>query len=191
MIHWILLNIFIMLFCAYITLFRNRTKVHRNDSKRIRIKNSIHNRMSSTRYSVAITLHALFFDDYKYKSCENNDDVQEQLVCFYCDTSLIDKYRAVDHIYPVIVNRKPSNRLVLSNWNKVVCCTSCNSQKSNHDCIQWMKQKGLNNEKIIRMKKRMSNIGLLTADDYKKLLSKFNHFMKIHEDQCDSLTTVS
>jgi len=189
MSYWVFLKIVIVLLCITLIIRRNYTKTNKNCSKRIRIKNSIHNRMSSTRYSVAITLHALFDNENECTQCENHE-LDKQTICFYCDSSLASKFRAVDHIYPVIVNRQPSNRLVLSKWNKVVCCMSCNSQKSNHDCIDWMRKKGVKNEKIARIKKRMSKIGFLTTEDYNKLLTKFNHFMKIHEKQCDSLTTL-
>jgi len=172
--------------CYMSLLVRYHICVKRNlTTKRPTIKNSIHSRLSSTRYAVAITLHSVF--NHSYENDPRLESKNEKQVCFYCDTSLASKARSVDHIFPVIVNKKPSNRMVLSKWNEVVCCVACNSRKSNHDCIGWMKKNRIETDKILEIEHKMQRIGQLSETDYNQLLNKFETFMLHHEIQCNTL----
>lgn len=171
------------LLCMKCMKYSNRNM----STKRVLVKNCVHSRLSSIRYSVAITLHSLF-----NTLDESNESFEDNVcnVCFYCNISLESKSRAIDHIFPVIINRKPSNRMVLSKWNQVICCVTCNSKKSNRECIDWMKKNGIDDEKIQRIAFKMSKVGFLSKTNYRKLLAKYEWFFMHHEFQCNILLQI-
>ena len=154
-------------------------------------KNSLRNRMSSTQYACAVTI----FKSFEPLIEKNNDDsfTNSNFACFYCDCDLGDRGRAVDHMLPVIVNKKPNTKYVLARNNTVHCCIPCNTSKGNRPVIAWMSAHTnplINNpEKINKATQQIASIPHVPSDIYAHMLSLFDAFMANHEQQIQMLET--
>ena len=152
---------------------------HKKQPENKNCKNTLKSRIGSIRYSAAMTLFSLLQEnDVTNTANINSINVTE---CFYCECSLLNTVHSVDHIFPVIVNRKPNTKYICSHMNLVHCCGSCNSNKGNRDIMKWMKahknEKIINPTKIQTMSKRIETVPDIPSDVYAKMLFKFETCM--------------
>ena len=160
-------------------------------------KNSLRSRMSSTQYACAITVFKSFEPLIEKNSVvsTNNDDTftNSDVACFYCDCDLtvVNKGRAMDHMLPVIVNKKPNTKYFRAHNNTVHCCIPCNTSKGNRPVIAWMSAHTnplINNpEKIRKATQQIASIPDVPSDIYAHMLSLFDAFMANHEHQIQLL----
>jgi hypothetical protein len=120
-----------------------------------------------------------------------DDDIKEG-VCAYCDAQV--STNQIDHIYSVIQKGgKPSLHITESPLNKVPCCQSCNSSKSNEEVLHWMTNKKMcSKEQIERIKRRMTKVPKWDDQTYQSITFKRDIFNSIHmiiREFCESKVT--
>jgi 5-methylcytosine-specific restriction endonuclease McrA len=136
-------------------------------------KNTLHSREGSWRYATAMSLHIA--------NSNVETTVEYSDTCFYCKTKL-DKTtkKATDHIFPVIIKGQPTQKIINSKNNKVICCSICNSQKGNKDPLQWVENKNFGNEVKDSLQKKIKNIPTFTNEVFGNIIfPKFNKAIAI------------
>jgi len=97
--------------------------------------NYIFNRVGTIRYEISKTLLP---EERKLPLEENK--LRKLLLflddkCEYCRLNKIGK--TGDHFYPMIVKKRPGNYCDDA-WNRIPCCSTCNSSKGGTEWKQWI-----------------------------------------------------
>ena len=144
-----------------------------------RVKNSLYDRKGSFHYSASLSIHSShpLLEDVSTTSREE---------CFYCKKSLVDQHKCMDHIESVIKDGKPNTKYVNSVYNKVLCCTHCNTSKGNTDPIEWATRKNLSEATVWDIKTRMEKIPTFNQNEVRENLKKY----KIAKDLYDIIIFV-
>lgn len=143
-------------------------------------KNTLHDRRGSFRYAVHKTLQHKNTPTSSNVLC--NDDTS---TCFYCKKNFSEHKlkRSIDHIFNLInKGGEPTQRMVESQHNKVLCCSICNSSKGNGDAITWANTQHLSETTINSIIERKKHVLVFDDDTYKeKLLLPYNLSMCLYE----------
>jgi hypothetical protein len=146
-------------------------------------KNSLRNRISSNNHSTAISVLQSIAD--RIPTANTLTAYHQDNTCFYCDCDLTNEKIALDHILPVIANKKPNTKYIIDDNNIVQCCVPCNSSKGNKDVLTWMKD---NQNEHINTPMKIQDVFQFIADIpdipeniYKNVLTKYNDATQLHE----------
>lgn len=151
---------------------------HKTSNKRKYIeKDTLKKRESSIRYSTSMTLTRAFITDEQLDAYVTDTDNIEE--CVYCGADVSNNQ--IDHIYPIIKKGRPSRYITESPLNKVPCCQSCNSSKSNEEVLDWMVKKKCSQERIDKIKRRMEKVPEWDEKKYQLMNKKFDMAMKLQE----------
>ena len=149
-------------------------------------KNTVQSRKTSIQYYVASSLHNLHTPS-KYLNEGFNILISSQ-TCIYCGIEFSKSNKStIDHIYPLINDGVPSKRMVFCYQNFGLCCSSCNSSKSNRCHIQWMTKKQYCNERLNLINRQISLVPTFSDEIYNLILIKYKTFMKNHMDSINEL----
>lgn len=149
-------------------------------------RNTLQSRKSSIQYYVASSLHKMFTPS-EFLQGDYNTLIDTE-TCIYCGVEFSSENRqTVDHIYPLIRDGLPNKKMVFCYQNKGFCCSTCNSSKSNHCHIQWMKKKNFSMERLEVINKQINLVPTFSNKTYTLLISKYKRFMNNHENNIKEL----
>jgi hypothetical protein len=155
---------------------------HKTSNKRkYSEKDTLKKRVGSIRYMTSMTLTRTFITDEQLDAYVAYDDDIKENVCAYCNAEV--SKNKIDHIFPLIQKGgQPSRYITESPLNKVPCCQSCNSSKSNKEVLDWMvNTKICSEERIQKIKRRMEKVPKWDEEKYQNICNKHNIFLSLHE----------
>lgn len=141
-----------------------RCGMHLHQSK---AKNTMQNREGSWRYAICMSLHVA------NTTCDTH--AIERDTCYYCkkclDKSINKNVKtSIDHIFPLISSGQPTQKMIECSQNKIVCCSSCNSNKGNKDAITWCESQNIDDQTIDDLKHRISMIPSFSTDIFTNII---------------------
>jgi hypothetical protein len=148
-------------------------------------KNTLSDRDGSIRYSACMTLQVELMKNSDPDDAIN--DSYDKTHCVFCDRDLTEPKikTAVDHLIPLIRDKKPTPFKIESPMNKVRCCHQCNGSKGKKDAITWMREQHFSEERIRFVEERISSVPKFSEKEYDDLTKKFDIMMKTFETTSD------
>jgi 5-methylcytosine-specific restriction endonuclease McrA len=149
-------------------------------------KNTLQSRKTSIQYYVANSLHNIHTpSEYLNTGC---NVLMNSNTCIYCGIEFSTYNKStIDHIYPLIIDGVPSKRMVFCYQNFGLCCSSCNSSKSNRCHIQWMTNKKYCVQRLNLINKQISFVPTFSDEIYNLIITKYETFMKNHMNGVNEL----
>ena len=142
-------------------------------------KNTLHSRKSSIQYYVANSLHRLYTPQEYLQ--EGHNDLMKSKRCIYCgiEFSTVQK-QTIDHIFPLMTDGQPTQKMVLCYQNLGLCCSACNSSKSNKCHEQWMLNKQYSTNRLVLINEQVDLVPTFSDEIYQLILMKYKTFMTNH-----------
>ena len=101
--------------------------------------------------------------------------------CIYCgiEFSTVQK-QTIDHIFPLMTDGQPTQKMVLCYQNLGLCCSACNSSKSNKCHEQWMLNKQYSTNRLVLINEQVDLVPTFSDEIYQLILMKYKTFMTNH-----------
>lgn len=152
----------------------------------LQTRNTLHSRKSSIQYYVASSLHKMY-TPYKYIH-EGCNTLINSKNCIYCGIEFSTQHKqTIDHIYPLMIEGLPSKKMVYCKQNHGLCCSTCNSSKSNHCHIKWMIKKNFSIERLNLINRQIEIVPTFSDETYHTIILKYKRFMTNHENNIKEL----